>query len=373
MLALSGASMSFAQDTDIRPFQVSFVPNLGTNTNPENRYVNNISLNVLAGINEGVKGAELGSIANFDTKGVTGVQVGGVVNLVGGDVTGAQLGGVFNGVKGHVKGLQTGGTTNMSNSFTGVQLAGVNNFSATTSDGLQAGGVTNFTGEDHNGTQIAGVSNYANTVTGSQISGVFNHTKVLKGFQLSGVVNQAGTVNGLQFGLINLADTVEKGATFGLINIVRTGLHQFEVSSNDVTDFNISFRSGTHAFYSILTAGVEGKKDGFWSYGAGFGSRVLTVKKFSGNIEATTNTVQSTKKVTDKLSMDNRLNLIVNYSYRKHLNFNGGPVVHFYLSEPFSKGGSTYGLPIVDNPIWNKNYSNSNMKVWIGYQVGVRF
>ena len=49
---------------------------------------------------------------------------------------------------------------------------------------------------------------------------------------------------------------MESGATIGLLNIVKTGLHKFQIDHQDVTDVNLSFRSGTQHFYSVLTAGT---------------------------------------------------------------------------------------------------------------------
>lgn len=369
--AFAGLSLAaVAQET--RPFQISFLPNVGTNGNPENRYVNNLSINILAGLNEGVAGVELGSILNLDNQDVKYAQLGGVANLVGGNNTGIQLAGVLNGTKGNVAGVQMAGVTNLAAESAGIQAAGINNVTKNSSSGIQMGGISNFTGDIQKGLQLAGVANYSKTMKGIQMAGVFNHTVYLKGVQFSGVLNQAHSVNGLQLGIINIADTVEKGMTFGLINIVRSGLHQFELSTNDVTDFNLTFRSGTNAFYSILTTGIEGKKDGYWSYGAGFGSRVITVKKFSGTIEATSNTVQTTKRVTDKMSMDNRLSLLVNYQIQKHLTVNGGPVLHVYIAQPFGSTGG-YGLPLSDHTFWTKTSSNSSISMWIGYQFGIRF
>ncbi len=371
LAAFAGLSIAaVAQET--RPFQISFLPNVGTNGNPENRYVNNLSINILAGLNEGVAGVELGSILNLNKQDVKYAQLSGVANLVGGNSSGVQMAGVVNATKGAVTGVQMAGVTNLSSDSKSIQMAGVNNFNQNDFDGIQMSGVANYTGNEATGLQIAGVSNYTKTLKGLQLAGVFNHAETVKGVQFSGVLNQAHSVNGLQFGIINIADTVEKGMVFGLLSIVRTGLHQLELSTNDVTDFNLTFRSGTHAFYSILTAGIEGKKEGYWSYGAGFGSRVVSVKKFSGNIEATSNTVQTTKRVTDKMSMDNRLSMLVNYQVQKHLTVNGGPVLHVYIAQPFGSTGG-YGLPLSDHTLWTKTSTNSSISMWIGYQFGVRF
>src|SRR5690606_16906369 len=67
--------------------QISLVPSVSIGSNlSTNALINNhFSLNVLAGYSKGVRGVEIGSIANFVKEDVVGAQIGGVVNLNGGD------------------------------------------------------------------------------------------------------------------------------------------------------------------------------------------------------------------------------------------------------------------------------------------------
>lgn len=371
-LLLTLSWKSHSQESTVRPFQLSFLPNIGTHYQPLQHYTNHVSINLLGGLNEGVKGAELGGIFNIDQKHVQGAQLGSIFNLVGGNSTGVQIGGIFNGTRGYVKGAQIAGVSNNVIHVSGLQLGGIHNLTLGNVTGLQLGGVSNFTGKKSTGMQISGIVNYSKSVSGSQIAGVFNHTDTLKGVQFSGVLNQAATVKGLQIGLVNIADTIMRGATIGLINIVRTGLHQFELSTNDVTDFNLSFRSGSRAFYSILTVGIQAKENAIWGYGAGFGSQILDSKNLLWNLELTTNNLHTTSKMSDKLSLDNRLTLTATHSIKRHFSISGGPVFHVYVAQPIVGSRSDFGLPVTEYHVFNKG-TGTNVKMWVGYQLGVRF
>ncbi|MEZ4722464.1 MAG: hypothetical protein R2813_11385, partial [Flavobacteriales bacterium] len=84
------------------PVQFSFLPSIGTNFISSGYKTNAFSLNVLAGYNAGVTGAEIGGLANIIREDVNGIQIGGLANVVGGKVSGVQIGGLFNNVRGSV-------------------------------------------------------------------------------------------------------------------------------------------------------------------------------------------------------------------------------------------------------------------------------
>lgn len=94
------------QDSSItyRPFQISFVPMLGTNGIESPKVANRLSVNIIAGMSKGVGAAEYGGIANLTNGKVFGFQYAGILNTSK-DVTGCQVAGIVNLTRGNVKGL----------------------------------------------------------------------------------------------------------------------------------------------------------------------------------------------------------------------------------------------------------------------------
>ncbi len=374
-----------------QPFQLSLFPGVGTNFKPAGRAINYFSINLFAGYNYGVKGVELGGFLNIDRSHVEYAQLSGFGNLVGGNVTGLQAAGFLNANKGELtKGAQLSGFLNLTKNVTGTQMAGFTNIAigdlngaqlsgfynhARLADGAQLAGFHNYA-RSVDGAQVSGFANIAiDSVKGAQVSGFFNQTKNLDGVQIAGFVNQAKTVKGVQIGVINIADTVERGATIGLINIVRRGMHQFEISHNDITDLNLEFKSGTPRFYGIIGAGLETKEDGFWGFGGGFGTQFTP---FANNvytgIEAKTLSLHTDgSSFENNFNMLNRLQLNVGYQLTKTISVNAGPVLNIYTTNMYNADSQTYGYDIGRNPFFDEQYGNKNVRMWVGYHAGVRF
>lgn len=125
---------------DKRIAQVSVIPFVGTNTGNSDAVTNNISMNLLWGVNGGVDGLEVGGGLNTVKNDVKGFQAALIGNQVGRDVTGTQVGGLFN---------YNGGTTR------GLQAAGVINF-AQRAEAAQTAGLINWVKEDVSGVQEIG-------------------------------------------------------------------------------------------------------------------------------------------------------------------------------------------------------------------------
>jgi hypothetical protein len=136
-----------------RPAQVTFVYPLGTNGINSPAYPNDVSLNILFGINGGVNGAELGGIFNFNKGEVKGAQLAGVFNVSTEDTRGVQVGGVFNVNMQEFTGLQLG-VVNYSQSVNGVQL-GVVNISGNSDRGVPVG-LINIVKGGHYELEVAG-------------------------------------------------------------------------------------------------------------------------------------------------------------------------------------------------------------------------
>ncbi|MFY0600960.1 MAG: hypothetical protein JXR03_14895 [Cyclobacteriaceae bacterium] len=321
-------SNSFAQESQVEKkiFQLSWIPPLSTNK-PSDSVIYYSSVNILAGSNHGVEGVEFGSLVNI---------------------------------------------TRTNSGF--AQFAGLTNLTGKTATGIQAAGLANRA-KTVKGTQMAGLINSVNTSNGLQLAGLANQADTLNGVQISGLVNYAKTVNGLQLGFINIADTVESGASIGFISIVKTGLHHFEVSNNDVIAVNLTFRSGTDRFYGIFTAGIQARSEPLWTAGLGFGTRFdLKKDKIVGSVEVTGSGINRTQGNLDQeLNLLNKLSFNVGYQLTKRILINAGPVLNVYVTRDLNSESGKYGYNLNHKNLFNQTSNGTNTRMWIGYQAGIWF
>lgn len=388
----SGVAQDTSQDQEQkeRVFQVSVAPGFGTSRGAKEGYTNNFSLNIFAGYEHSLNGFELGAFYNGDKYNIKGAQIAGFANTVGGSVSGLQAAGFVNTAKLKVTGGQVAGFVNVTtNDVTGTQISGFAN-TAKNTNGAQVTGFGNVVTGYLTGAQIAGLGNVATgkvtgaqvsglgnvavkNVVGAQVAGLFNYSQDLNGAQVSGLVNKAKNVKGVQIGLINIADSVESGVVIGLVNIVKTGKHQFAVEHNDVMDLNVAFRSGTNSLYTVLFAGIEAKEDYLWSYGVGLGSQFSFKNKWNTSVELTSQTINPKEDHHETLNLLNRLNLSVGYQFSKHLSISGGPALNIYVTEVYDSETGKYGNDIYNGTFYDKTFDNTNVKMWVGYNLSIKF
>ncbi|WP_132051255.1 LA_2272 family surface repeat-containing protein [Pseudocnuella soli] len=344
-----------------RPFQISLTPGLSTHGKLSGQVINNFSFNILGGYSGGVNGLEIGGLFNIDKKDVRFVQVAGLFNIVGGQVQGLQVGGITNNVLNNTYGLQIGGVSNyVKGDLDGLQIGGVYNHAAGFVKGMQIGGVGNFAKEKVSGMQVAGVGNVANRdMSGVQIGGVFNYAKRMKGVQI---------------GLINIADT-SSGYSIGLINIILKGYHKFALSSNEVTNINAAFKTGSHRLYSILQAGMNISewnadalsKEQAYSFGYGLGSELSLARWLSINPEVSANYLYLGEWKDFNFLGKAALNL--NLRLGKYFSIFGGLVFNVYYTEQTS-GVPGYRFPMPPSG-YNKYLVGKEWPGWIGWNAGI--
>ncbi|MEP2024263.1 MAG: hypothetical protein ABJH98_12480 [Reichenbachiella sp.] len=346
------------QEVKERPFQISLVPGFGTSRGPKEGYTNKFSMNVLIGYEHSLNGAEFGGFYNINKENVRGAQFAGFGNTSGGNLRGAQFGGFLNTVNGKVRGMQYAGFLNVTQEeVQGAQFAGYLNL-ADSIHGFQGAGLANVSKKSTKGVQVAGLGNWAQNVQGAQIAGL---------------LNRARTVRGVQVGLINIADTVERGVSVGLINIVKKGKLQLALEHNEVIDFNIAFRSGTNRLYSVLFVGAQTKEDYLWTYGGGFGTEFTLKNKWNSSVELTTQSINPKEDYHEELNLLNRLSWNFGYQFANHLSFSAGPVLNVYVTEVYNQETGKYGDDIDMGNFYNKTFSGTNVKMWIGYNVSIKF
>lgn len=375
-LAALAAQETVAQELERRPAQISVVPGIGTNGTAGKKIYQPFSFNILAGLNGGVNGFELGGILNIDTEFARGVQVAGVSNLVGGETEGVQLAGVVNANKGDSKAWQMAGVANLNKGGSGnSQWAGVVNVAGGNSTGSQLGGVANVVKGDMQGLQAAGVVNVATgNVDGAQFSGVINQARSIRGAQI-GVINLAGSSKGLQLGVINIADSAT--TTVGLINIVRrNGYYRGEVWAGETFYANAAFKMGTRRFYSLLAAGWRQKDKTYQlGYGFGIGSELMSRDKAALSLDLIAYQLAEnelwTKEGTNNLYQ-------ARLSWARQVSGNTA----FLIGATFNVFNSTFqsngadgsiGMDITPWNIYSEVHGGRRITMWTGINVGFRF
>jgi len=290
----------------LMPVQLSLIPGVGSNALVNGLRTNIISLNMLAGYAQGVRGLEFGGLVNVIQKDVIGGQFAGLANVVNGKTSGLQASGLFNYNFGRIYGLQAGGLANITrDSIAGAQLGGLFNFSRGSVTGLQAAGLVNVSGKHIYGCQMAGfanvntkplyglqlggIANNSNDVTGAQMSGLYNYARnstggqvaglvnivrdTLTGVQISGLINRTKVLRGIQVGVVNLIDTIECGIPIGLFNFVRHGYRAFELSYSESFPIDFFYKTGGKHLYTLLNIGADNNEIAV-GYGLGIHNRI---------------------------------------------------------------------------------------------------
>jgi hypothetical protein len=339
-----------------KPFQFSVIPGISSQGRLSGQVVNNFSFNLFGGYTAGVNGMEVGGLFNLNKKDVRYLQVAGLFNIGGGSVTGLQVGGIQNTTLRNVQGLQVAGINNyVKGDLRGLQVGGVANIGSGNMKGFQAAGVTNYQNKNVNGIQVAGVGNFAG--------------REMRGLQVGGVFNFARKLKGVQIGLINIADTSD-GYSIGLINIVLKGYHKLSLSTNEVIEANVAFKTGSRKFYSILMAGMNprDKDEKLYSFGYGLGSELKIAKWLSLNPELSSQYLYLGS--WDHLNLLNKLHLQLNIKFGKRFSIFAGPSFAAYYSEQTSAiAGYKYNLLPADYKsfeLWN-----TKTRGWFGWNAGI--
>ncbi|NVM66752.1 hypothetical protein FHW88_005070 [Mucilaginibacter sp. SG538B] len=287
-----------------RPFQISITPGLSTHGMFSPQVVNTFSLNLAGGYTAGVNGLEIGGFFNINKEGAKYLQLAGIFNLVGGNMTGLQIAGAGNVVLDTLRGVQL-------SLFSNRAIAGAN------------------------------------------------------GVQMGLLHNSTGHLKGLQFGLVNIADT-SQGISLGLINIVHNGFYELLYSVNNMAGTNLTFKSGTHDFYSTILIRIkrfDGQKLVAWGVGAGhdfmLGSKIY--------ISAETNVSLPVNQSWDERWIQAKI--LINCRISKHISILAGPALNRY----------SY---IWNNPSAYSQYNNANdyytqkhgkFKTSLGWEGGIAY
>jgi hypothetical protein len=359
----------------VRNFQVTVIPPLGTNGIDCYKITNHLSFNVLAGVQGGLDGLEMGTYANVILKDARGIQAAGFTNVVLHNVKGAQFSGFANYVGGNLTGAAFSGFVNVGlGNLKGAQFSGFCNVNMGKMLGAQLSGFVNYNRKSARGLQAAGYVNVVtDSLTGGQLAGFVNVAGNVNGFQGAGFVNIAKNVKGIQAGFVNIADSVD-GASIGFCNIVKKGLHQVEVSVDELFFSNLAVRTGSNRFYNIFSAGIGSRPQGnIWSIGYGAGTSFGISEKLRSDVSLSVSHV-SNGLLYHATSELYRIYWGVECKLAHKCFVAAGPTFNLYwgdaLQPDFAKnysGISPYSF------VNETNTEGFNFKAWVGARLAFRF
>ena len=354
-----------------RAFQMSFFYPLGTNGIDAPLYVNNLSINVLGGLNGGVNGVEIGGLLNTNVGDVFGFQVAGIANVTKGSSDGIIASGIANVVKDSSRALMFSGVANVvGGGAYGIYSAGITNTINGSFTGIQTAGISNFTNGNSYGFQGAGISNTnAGNFVGLQTAGITNvNTGNLIGAQFS-LINMARNVTGLQVGLINIANKYDRGVPLGLISFVKDGYHALELSAEESIYANLKFKLGVERLYNVFKVGfTQGNGDNLLTYGIGMGSMISLGEKARLSLDLSANHLVR-PNTNAELELLNKADFAFRYKLGKHLDVFAGPSINLYVTENNSENAAlTPAYTMWEETWWNGTGSTS---IWVGGQAGI--
>jgi len=397
------------QAMDTMPFQLSIVTPLGTNGMHSWNTINNVSLNLFGSYAGGINafeatgfvsvlqgnlhGAQFTGFVNADLGTTNGCQFAGFINFNLGKLKGAQFAGFVNTVTNNTEGVQMAGLVNtVVGEFNGAQLSGFVNLATKKTKGAQFTGFVNVVTDSIDGVQGAGYANYSMGNSAGQISGLTNvnvgdlngaqitgfanvNSGRVKGLQLGGFVNITQQLKGVQIGCFNYVDSLEKGIPIGILSIVKNGYRTFEISTSETLYGIASFKTGTHNFYNIFSAGV-GFRNHKTLFGLGYGLGTLLNVSEKMNLAIEAHSFQINENFGDAhyLNLWNKITIQPTFQLKPGLEVFGGPTFNVIVSDTKNNEGIPVYSSIAPFTTFSKVYSNGiKVEMYPGFSVGVRF
>jgi len=292
------------QAVKVVPFNIGLVPYVSTNALKKGRLLNNISLNILLGSGQVLKGVELSALGAIRTE----------------DSSGLMASGVFN--------------------------AGLGKFT-----GLQGSGIANYNRELLAGVQAAAVANYARSARGAQV-GSFNVAgSGMKGLQ-AGIGNYAAEIRGVQFGIFNISRKMT-GIPIGLINFAGDGMLALEFWYSETSLFNMGLKMGSRWFYTILGSSIQPEganvyaddDSEYYTLIAGLGGHIRLSKRWWVDIDVLAHRlVDEYQAGSPRLDLLAKLRVALGFRVFSSLSLFIGPSLNFVASEVRKGAGIRYAL-----------------------------
>ena len=269
------------------------------------------------------------------------------------------MAGLVNATGSRVNGFQGAGLWNQNiDSSTVVQVAGFGNLTGKSTNGTQVASFINLAGKNYKGAQISGVANIANDN--------------FKGTQVAGFINIAKNMTGSQIGFINISDSLN-GVPIGFISFCRKGVHQLEISSNEIMPVNLAFKTGSYQFYNSFLAGMRFKRTSspYWSFGYGIGSSVRTGNRSKVYFDLQSVSIQRggifNKSLLKKLTASYQIN------FSKNVALAVGPSFNVFLVDQVSSDSGAEMNALAPYSIYDRSFgSDGRLNAWIGGHIALR-
>lgn len=382
----------------IRQAHIGFVYPLSSNGTQAYEYSNRLSVHALIGSAAALDGTEFAGFGNIEKDYVKGAQFAGFFNTVGKQVTGMQAAGFFNNVGGNLVGAQLAGFLNMagikkSNTSRlatqkfSMQAAGFGNLNFSRAlnfqgagffnvgrriDGVQGAGFVNI-GQEINGFQGSGFVGLAQKIRGAQISGFLNVAEQVEGLQMAGFVNISGKVKGTQIGILNIADSISGGVPIGFLSIVRNGYRKLSVWGGESLHANVGYKIGVRKFYNIFAVGGQFLPNQFrWGIGYGIG----TIRDFNAknnlSLELMGYHINENTFWEEKMRLLNQFKILYGRDFKNGLSLYIGPAFNVLVSQDTPETG-VLASKLPPFQFYNNTINGTNVKIWTGFQLGLRF
>ena len=205
-------------------------------------------------------------------------------------------------------------------------------------------------------------------VKGVQIAGIGNLSKgSSRGLQMAGLFNYSKHFTGVQIGAVNIADS-SSGVSIGLLNFIGNGYKKVSISSNEVTTFNIEYKSGNANLYTILKTGATiFPNEKVFTLGIGFGHDFV----FSERTAISTELLSQNVYLGNWKELSNLYQTKFKFNYRLSPRFElfAGPTLNLFVNDQVVPvEGYKRQLPF--NSYQGKQFSSS-VNGWIGLDFGI--
>lgn len=177
----------------------------------------------------------------------------------------------------------------------------------------------------------------------------------IEGIQAIGFFNYAKSLKGMQIGFLNVTDSIEKGMMIGFLSFAKNGCHKWQLESNEVSQLDLAFKTGSNSFCNIISAGTTVKDESlYWNFGYGIGSQVYFNKSEGLNIYLSFRQINKNKFTAD-LNILTKLKSSFFYQFHKHLTVYGGPSLNLLASEANIFGESSQLEGLITDGFYSKS------------------
>lgn len=405
LLLISELTHAQQRELEERKVRITLLPGIGTNGINATDYTARFSLNLLAGYNGGLDGAEIGPVnintrytrgfqagalnisggrmegfniagaANYSRRDMNGLQVAGLVNASEGNLQGIQVAGIANANWQSLLGIQIAGITNISRSeVLGIQIAGFVNANYGKAQGIYVSGFGNFNTGTAQGIFFGGVVNAARDFQGFSSAGVVNATRNMNGIQVSGLVNTAYRGTGMQIAPINVARSF-RGIPVGLISAYGNGRHNIDVWTTDGGFSHIGLKLGTTDIYNMLSVGYNPliRDRDVWSWGWTIGSyRDLAERRnnpeYEGWFTKSDFSIQNIQEGRAAISLDNLFTyrMMIGRDFSSGFKMYAGPSLNLLVSKQEEANEYTW------YSILSGSTRDRGWRFWAGLTIGMQ-